>query len=150
MYWHRMATGFGRNSIAGAAVKDPARLPEHLAADEKHTNPAGEKAYAATVTGENCVPGAALCTGAGASELTEGYGVFADEAKNAEPKYRPETVNTDGWKAAAQARLYLFPKIAVIICFLRAFINIRDRSKRQGALFNEIGDKVRNVYRAET
>jgi len=150
MYWYRMVTGFGRNSIVGTTVKDPACPPEHIAADEKHTALAGEKAYAATVTGENCVLGAALCTGAGASELTEGYGVFAEEAKRLDPDCQPETVNTDGWKAAAQAWLCLFPKIAVIICFLHAFISIRDRSKRLGALFNEIGDKVWNVYRAET
>ena len=150
IYWYRMVTGFGRNSIVGTTVKDPARLPKHIAADEKHTALAGEKAYAATVTGENCVLGAALCTGAGTSELTDGYGVFAEEAERLDPDYTPETVNTDGWKAAAQAWLCLFPKIVIIICFLHAFINIRDRSKRLGALFNEIGDKVWNVYRAET
>lgn len=150
MYWHRMVTGFGRNSIAGTTVKDPARLPKHIVADEKHTTLAGEKAYAATVAGDNCVLGAALCTGAGTSELTEGYGVFADEAKNVDPDCRPETVNADGWKATCQAWLCLFPKIVVIICFLHAFINIRNRCKRFGALFNEIGDKVWNVCRAET
>ncbi len=150
MYWYRMVASFGRNSIVGTTVKDPARLPEDIVADEKHTTLAGEKAYVATVAGDNCVLGAALCTGAGTPELTEGYGVFAEEAKNVNPDYRPETVNTDGWKATCNAWLCLFPKIVVIICFLHAFINIRDRCKRLGAVFNEIGDKVWDVYRAET
>ena len=47
MYWHRMVQSFGRNSIVGTTVKDPACLPEDIVADEKHTKLAGQKAYIA-------------------------------------------------------------------------------------------------------
>ena len=38
------------------------------------------------------------------------YGVFAAEARDVEPEYAPETVNTDGWAATRNAFLALFPR----------------------------------------
>ncbi len=47
MYWHRLLERLGRNSLVGTTVRDPARLPEHLADDEHHTDWCGEKGYVA-------------------------------------------------------------------------------------------------------
>jgi hypothetical protein len=44
--------------------------------------------------------------------------------------YAPETVNTDGWQATQHAWQALFNPITVILCFLHALINIRDRTKK--------------------
>jgi len=45
MYWYRMEQSLGRNSIIGTTIKDPDLLPEHIAADEKHSRLEGKKAY---------------------------------------------------------------------------------------------------------
>ena len=60
--------------------------------------------------------------------MTRAYGVFAEEAKALDPDYKPETVNTDGWAATQGAWKRLFPSIAIILCFLHAFLKIRDRA----------------------
>ena len=52
----------------------------------------------------------ALCHGADTTELTHGYGVFAEEARNLDPAYAPATVNTDGWEATQWAWKALFPQ----------------------------------------
>jgi hypothetical protein len=61
------------------------------------------------------------------------------------------TVNTDGWKATQKAWKRLFPQVVVILCFLHAFIKIRQRAtkKRKGA-FDQVSDKIWSAYRAET
>jgi hypothetical protein len=41
MDWYRVVERLGRSSLVGATVRDPARLPEHLAADEHHADWAG-------------------------------------------------------------------------------------------------------------
>ena len=86
----------------------------------------------ATTVGKDCILGAAMCTGAGTSELSSGYGVFAKEARNVDPDYAPQSVNTDGWEATQKAWQALFPLITVILCFLHAFIKIRERCKIRG------------------
>ncbi|MCP5014909.1 MAG: hypothetical protein GY938_06440, partial [Ketobacter sp.] len=87
MYWYRLATAFGRNSITGTTVKHPEDLPKDLLADEKHTRHGGEKVYVATTVGNDCVLGAAMCKDADAAALTDRYGVFAKEARNLDPDY---------------------------------------------------------------
>jgi len=59
-YWYRMTAGLGRNSIVDTTVKEPAKLPEHVLADEKHVRFNGGKAYIATTVGDDCVLGASL------------------------------------------------------------------------------------------
>ena len=54
--------------------------------------------------------------------------MFAEEARSIKPDYAPETVNTDGWQATQNAWQHWFPQITVILCFLHAFIKIRDRA----------------------
>ena len=58
MFWYRMEQTLARNSIIGTTIKDPDLLPEHLAADEKHSRLKGSKIYIAPTVGENCILGA--------------------------------------------------------------------------------------------
>ncbi len=44
----------------------------------------------------------------------------------------------------------MFPTITVILCFLHAFINIRDRCKSWGERFYPIGERVWGAYHAPT
>ena len=151
MYWQRIENSFGRYSIVGTTVKNPEILPKDVIADEKHSKRKGEKIYVATTIGNEVILGAAVSPGAGAKDLTAAYQEFADEAKNVNPDYVPETVNTDGWDATQKAWLKIFPGITIILCFLHAFLGIRQRcSKKLRKLYFEIGDRVWETYRAET
>jgi len=147
MFWYRLERSLGRNSIVGTTVKDPKKLPQDLVADEKVTWLNGEQVCVAETAADGCVLGAAVCKGNGTTELTEGYGIFGQEAKNIAPKYEPETVNTDGGKTTQAAWKKIFCNIFIIQCFLHAFINIRDRCKKH---FPELKQKVWHVYRAKT
>jgi hypothetical protein len=149
MYWYRMSVSFGRCSIVGTTVKDPENLPKDILGDEKHTTHKGEKAYVATTVGDDCVLGAAMCPNAGADALTEGYGTFAGEAKNVDPDYQPESINTDGWEATQIAFKRLFPMAVIIQCILHAFMKIRDCGKKLGPVFHEIISSVWDAYHAE-
>ena len=146
MYWYRIIERLGRSSLVGTTVRDPARLPEHLAADEHHADWAGEKGYLATTVGGGCILGVALTSAADDAHLQQAYGVFAAEAQDVEPTYAPKTVNTDGWAATRNAFVSLSPTIAVILCFLHGFLKIRDRCRKARDLHRRIWD----VYRAAT
>jgi hypothetical protein len=146
MYWYRIIERLGRNSLVGTTVRDAARLPAHLAADEHHADWAGQKGYVATTVGGGCALGVALTASADDVHLQEAYGVFAAEARDVEPEYAPETVNTDGWAATRNAFRAWFPKIAVVLCFLHGFLKIRDRCRKAHELHRRIWD----VYRAAT
>jgi hypothetical protein len=147
MYWYRLETGLGRNSIVGTTVRH-ALLPEHLVADEHHQPRDGTKNYIATTVAQGCCLGAALAQSAGFEDLHQAYGVFKQEAQNVQPGYRPKTVNTDGWKATRQAWRALFPLVVILRCFLHGWLSIRDRAKHLGGLFRTLGDKVWQAYRA--
>src|SRR4051794_13459309 len=146
MYWHRVVERLGRSSLVGTTVRDPARLPAHLAADEHHADWAGQKGYVATTVGGGCVLGVALTSSADDDHLLEAYGVFAAEARDIKPDYTPETVNADGWAATRNAFQALFPTIAVVLCFLHGFLKIRDRCRKAHDLHRRVWD----VYRAAT
>lgn len=146
MYWHRVVERLGRSSLVGATVRDPAALPAHLAADEHHADWAGRKGYVATTVGGGCVLGVALTASADDVHLQEAYGVFAAEARDVEPEYAPESVNTDGWAATRNAFRALFPTIAVVLCFLHGFLKVRDRCRKARELHRRVWD----VYRAAT
>lgn len=92
--------------------------------------------------------GAAVCANADEIALTQGYGVFAKEAKNMNTQYQPKSVNIDGWDATHNAFNTLFTGITTICCFLHGFIKIRDRC-RKSPMFNKICGHVWHVYRAE-
>ncbi len=146
MFWYRLIERLGRGSLVGTTVRDPARLPTHLAADEHHADWAGQKGYIATTVGGGCLLGVALTPSADDVHLREAYGVFAAEARDVEPDYAPETVNTDGWAATRNAFLGLFPSIAVVLCFLHGFLKVRDRCRKAHDLHRRVWD----VYRAAT
>lgn len=146
MYWQRLLERLGRNSLVGTTVRDPARLPQHLAADEHHTDWCGEKGYVAFTAGAGCVLGVALSDSADEEHLTDAYGTFATEARDVTPDYAPQTVNTDGWWATRNAFRVLFPTIVTILCFLHGFLKIRDRCRKA----RELHERVWDVYRAAT
>jgi hypothetical protein len=146
MYWYRIIERLGRNSLVGTTVRDADRLPAHLAADEHHADWAGQKGYVATTVGGGCVLGVALTAAADDVHLREAYGVFAAEARDVEPEYAPETVNTDGWAATRNVFQAWFPKITVVLCFLHGFLKIRDRCRKAHDLHRRVWD----VYRAAT
>ena len=143
MFWYRLTERLGRHSVVGTTVHDPAQLPSHLAADEHHADWAGQKGYVATTVGEGCILGVGLTASADDAHLEQAYGVFAAEARDVNPEYAPETVNTDGWAAMRNAFQTLFPLIAVVLCFLHGFLKIRDRCRKARELHRRVWD----VYR---
>jgi len=146
MYWQRHLERLGRNSLVGTTVRDPNRLPEHLAADEHHADWCGEKGYVAFTAGEGCILGLALTPSADEAHLSAAYGQFAQEARAVKPDYAPQTVNTDGWFPTRNAFRSLFATITPILCFLHGFLKIRERGRQVRPLH----DRVWDVYRAAT
>jgi hypothetical protein len=43
MYWYRLETSLGRNSIVGTTIKSTNKLSTHIVADEKHTRLLGKR-----------------------------------------------------------------------------------------------------------
>lgn len=149
MYWYRLEQSLGRFSLVGTTVKSPEQLPKDLVADEKHSWLKGERVYIATTAAKDCILGASVATSASQVDLEKAYGVFASEAQALDADYAPETVNTDGWQATQNAWRALFNQITVILCFLHAFIKIRDRTKKAfGELGHEVQRRVWEAYRA--
>jgi hypothetical protein len=151
MFWFRLASSIGDNSIVGTTIKSPELLPKHLLADEEHVTIKGKKHYISTTVSQGCILGTEVSTGCGDEELKEAYGVFKSEAKDVNPGYTPVTVNTDGWAATKNSWKALFPAIVIIQCFLHAYIKIRDRAlKKMQDVFRDIGQKVWDCYKAES
>jgi len=151
MFWYRLEQSLGRNSIVGTTIKDPTLLPEHLAADEKHSRLKGNKAYVSTTAGAQCILGVSVSEDAGEKGLKKAYSKFKEEALDLNPEYRPKSVNTDGWRATVNAWKSLFPGICVIACFLHVFIKIRDRSsKKFREVFNAAADMIWHCYEASS
>jgi hypothetical protein len=146
MYWYRLEVALGRNSVVGTTVRR-AELPEHLLADEHHQPRDGAKNYVATTVAEGCCLGAALAQTAGAGDLQAAYGVYAREARDVRPDYRPRTVSVDGWASTHQAWLTLFPLVVLIRCFLHGWLNIRSRGKLSES-FRELSRRVWESYHA--
>ena len=150
MYWYRIEQSLGRNSIVGKTIRNPDDIPEHLAADEKHTRILGDKVYVATTVGNQCILGAAIAKDAGEQSLQNAYQVFKDETQCLKPAYTPTTVNMDGWKATRNAWTFLFTSVVIICCFLHVFIKIRDRAKRKYKdIFDVAASKLWDCYDAE-
>jgi hypothetical protein len=151
MYWYRLERSLGRSSLVGTTVQAAERLPRHLVADEKHTTlieDNSRKVYLATTAGGGCCLGLALAETAGADDLTRAYGVFRDEARCLDPEYRPETVNTDGWPATQAAWRALFKGVTLILCFLHAFLKIRERAVHLKETFDSLRQRVWEAYQA--
>jgi hypothetical protein len=151
MYWYRLERALGRFSLVGTTVQAAERLPRHLVADEKHTtlvNDKSRKVYLAATAGGGCCLGMALAEAADADDLTKAYGVFRDEARCLDPEYRPETVNTDGWPATQAAWRALFKGVTLILCFLHAFLKIRERAVHLKETFDGLRERVWEAYHA--
>jgi hypothetical protein len=148
MYWHRLERMLGRSSLGGTTVKQPGRLPGHLVADEKHTTLVGEKVSVAATAGGGCCLGLALAEKADQDGLTRAYGVFRDEVRDLDPEYRPRTVDTDGWTATQAAWQALFQRVTIIVCFLPAFLKIRERAKHLKETFDALRERVWGAYQA--
>jgi len=146
MYWYRLECGLGRASVVGTTVKG--ELPEPLLADEHHQVRDGQKVSIATTVAEGCCLGAEPAETAGTDDLKAAYGVFQEEARDVEPEYAPVTVSTDGWKGTQAAWQALFPKVAILLCFLRAWLQIRDRAKHLKEQFAEVSRRVWEAYHA--
>ncbi len=150
MYWYRIEQSLGRNSIVGTTIRNPADIPPHLGADEKHTWILGDKVYVATTVGNECILGTSVSKDAGEQSLQDAYQVFKDEAQCLKPVYIPTTVNMDGWKATRNAWKALFTSVVIICCFLHVFIKIRDRAKKKYKdIYNEAASKLWDCYHAE-
>jgi hypothetical protein len=151
MYWYRLERSLGRFSLVGTTVRAAERLPRHLVADEKHTTlieGKTRKVYLAATAGGGCCLGMALAETAGADDLTAAYGVFRDEARCLDPEYRPETVNTDGWPATQAAWRAVFKGVTLILCFLHAFLKIRERAVHMKETFDGLRERVWEAYHA--
>jgi hypothetical protein len=147
-YWHRLEGSLGRFSLVGTTVQAADSLPRHLVADEKHTTSGGEKVSLAATAGSGCCLGLALAQSAGNDDLEAAYGVFRDESRHLDPEYRPETVNIDGGPATQAAWRALFKGTALILCFLHAFLKIRDRAKHLGETFDALRERAWDAYHA--
>ena len=151
MFWYRLEASIGRHSLLGTTIKSAERLPQHLSADEKHTRLLGEKTYIATTAGNGCILGACVSESASGEKLQKAYSVFKEEAAYVNPEYQPDTINADGWMATQNAWKKLFPKIAVLSCFLHIFIGIRDRSRKKYKVhFLDVATRLWDCFRAES
>jgi len=148
MFWYRVYVSVGRNSIVGTTVKTADKLPENVVADEKHSRLQGQKVYIPTTVAQECILGADIAENAGTMALTQGYRTFKTESQQIDPTYSPQTVNTDGWSATKSAWQALFPKIILILCFLHAFLKIKERCRSCPELLKTIGQKVWETYHA--
>jgi hypothetical protein len=147
MFWFRLECQLGRQSIVGTTVRR-AEVPAHLVADEHHQTCDGAKVYVATTVGGGCCLGAAVAPSVSTDDLSAAYGVFRDEARNVQPEYRPQTVNTDGWKGTQGAWRALFPLAVLLRCFLHGWLKIRDRAKNLKERFFELSTRVWDAYHA--
>jgi hypothetical protein len=75
--------------------------------------------------------------------------VFCQEARHLDPEYRLETVNTEGWQATQAAWRTLFKKgVTIILCFLHAFLKIRERAVHLKETFDRLRERVWEAYHA--
>jgi hypothetical protein len=148
MFWFRQECRLGHFSIVGTTVRQ-AQIPEHLLADEHHQTCDGDKVFLATTVAGGCCLGVSMAKTASAEDLTAAYGIFAEEARDVQPDYKPQTVNADGWKSTKAAWLAIFPTIVVLRCFLHAWLKIRDRAKNLKEVFYELSRRVWHVYHAD-
>ena len=149
MYWYRLEQGWGRFSLVATTIKRADRLPTDLVADEKHSWLNGQRVYIATTAGQECILGASVSKSAGQADLKEAYGVFAQEAQAIDPDDAPDTVNTDGWPPTQGAWKALFEHVTLILCFLHAFLKIRDRTTQAlGEVGQAVHKRVWEAYHA--
>lgn len=151
MHFFRLEQSLGRYSLVETTVRTQQDLPAHVVADEKYSWLKGEKVFIPTTAAGGCILGASVVREASEAALTQGYGVFKQEAQAMRPDYQPKTVTTDGWAATRLAWRALFPSISLILCFLHIYISLRDRAKLKFAsTFRIVADKLWHCYQAKT
>ena len=57
-------------------------------------------------------------------------------------------MSTDGWKGTQAAWKGLFPTVVILLCFLHAWLKIRDRAKHLKEGFTEVSRRVWEAYHA--
>ena len=130
-------------------MKTAVHVPQDLVADEKQSWLQGQRVSIATTAGRDCILGASVAQSASPTDLKQAYGNFAQEAQALDEDDAPQTVNTEGWQATQGAWKALFPNITVLLCFLHAFLKIRDRAKKAlGAIFEQVQERVWEAYHA--
>ncbi len=118
-------------------------------AEEKQSWLKGERVSIATTAAHDGILGASVAPSASQVDVEKASGVFASEARAVDAAYAPETVNTDGGQATQGAWKALFTQITVILCFLHAFLKIRDRAtKTLGDAFAQVQKRVWEAYHA--
>ena len=128
MYWDRLQQGWGRCSLVGTTVQTAEHFPKDLVADETQSWLQGQRVSSATTAGRDWILGASVSKSAAQPDLQQAYGVFAHAAHTLEKADAPHTVHTDGWQATQGAWQALCPHSTVLLCFLHAFLQIRDRA----------------------
>ena len=147
MFWYRIECTLGRFSVVGTTVRQ-AEMPADLLADEHHQSRDGQKVFIATTVAAGCCLGAEPALSAGTDDLKAAYETFKNEAREITADYAPRTVSTDGWKGTQAAWKALFPKVVILLCFLHAWIKIRDRAKHLKESFVDISRRVWEAYHA--
>jgi len=142
MYWYRAEMALGRPAIVGSTVKHPAKLPEHVLADEKHPWVRGQEISVPTTVGGGCILGATVTDAASADALEAAYEECAQEARELSPTSSPQTVCTDGWESTQSAWRRLFPTVCIILCFLHSVLKIAARCGRDRATRTLVLDRV--------
>jgi hypothetical protein len=143
LYWSRLAQGLGRCSLVGTTVKSPEHFPKDLGADEKHRWVQGARVSIAPPAAHDGILGASVAPSASQVDLEKAYGVFASEAQAVEAAYTPETVHTDGWPATPGAGQARFTQLRVLLCFLHAFLTLRERAPQTlGNAFAQVQKRV--------
>jgi hypothetical protein len=145
-YWERMEASLGRLSLVGSLVKT-APVPQHLAADEKISYRNGQECYIGLIAGADCVLGAELSLSEDTEGLKQAYGVFKSECQSLNADYCPLSVNVDGWQATNRAWRELFEGVTLVLCFLHAYLKIRDMAKGLKDRFNVVSEELWAVYR---
>ena len=116
MFWYRTWLQLGQVKLVGVTVKDEARRPSELVADEKITWVNGQEVAVPTTVGGGCCLGVSVVAQEDQATLQAGYGVFAQEARAVFPAYVPQSVCTDGWAATQAAWRALFPTVTLVLC----------------------------------
>ncbi|MGH9942857.1 MAG: hypothetical protein ACRD9R_10935 [Pyrinomonadaceae bacterium] len=147
MFWYRTFLQLGRPHLVGTTVKDAAKLPAHLVADEKQSWVGGAKVFIPTTVAGGVFLGATVVTAADTATLTTGDQEFQQEAFALAPAYRPTTLCTDGFFATRKAWRALYPRVTLVLCFLHATLKLRDRCR--GALRREVLARAWHIYEAQ-
>jgi len=150
LYGYRWEQGLGRFSVVGTTVKEAERWAHDWVADEKQSRLEGRTIDIATPAAAGCSLGASVSDSASEEGVHRADGVFAEAARDGAPDDAPEAVDTDGWAATQGAWMHLFPNIAVILCFLPAFLKLRERATQTlNEDFEEVSRRVGEAYRAQ-